>query len=137
MSLKTNWYQGCGCCDDSRSCEHLKKHVTDKYLTRFSTLLTFCYKKFMLLLQYLSDWFLHAVCLTEIPEEKHLILRDHLNQIYGPLATLSSLQHFGFFSGPQLPRQLPYKNWLGASGPNCHLTTKLGYLQKTKVAFKS
>ena len=67
--------------DDSRSCEHLKKHVTDKYLTRFSTLLTFCYKKFMLLLQYLSDWFLHAVCLTEIPEEKHLILRDHLNQI--------------------------------------------------------
>ena len=41
---------------------------------------------------------------------------------------MSYLQHFGFFSGPQLPRQLPYKNWLGASGPNCHLTTKLGHL---------
>ena len=38
--LENNWYQGCGCCDDSRSCEHLKKHVTDKYLTRFQPYLS-------------------------------------------------------------------------------------------------
>ena len=30
-SLKTKWYHSCGCCDDSRSCEQLKKQDTDKY----------------------------------------------------------------------------------------------------------
>ena len=32
--LKTIWYHSCGCCDDSRSCEQLKKHVTDKYFEK-------------------------------------------------------------------------------------------------------
>ena len=36
----------------------------------------------MLPLQYLSDWHLNSgLCLTEIPEEKHLKLSDYLNQI--------------------------------------------------------
>ena len=61
LSLKTKWYHSCGCCDDSRSCEQLKKRVTDKYLIRLWTLITFCYRKCMLLLQYLSDWCLHTV----------------------------------------------------------------------------
>ena len=34
LSLKTKWYHGYGCCDDSGSCEQLKKRVTDKYLVR-------------------------------------------------------------------------------------------------------
>ena len=33
----------------------------------------------MLLLQYLSDWCLYGVCLTEMSEEKHLKLSDYLN----------------------------------------------------------
>ena len=31
LTLKTKWYHNCGCCDDSGSCEQLKKRVTDKY----------------------------------------------------------------------------------------------------------
>ena len=54
----------CGFSDDSWSCEQLKKHVTDKYFEkklRLWTLITFCYRKSMLQLQYLSDWYLHGV----------------------------------------------------------------------------
>ena len=38
---------------------------------------------------------------------------------------------------PQLQRQLPYKSWLGALGPDCDLTPKIGHLQKTEIAFKA
>ena len=30
LTLKTKCYQSCGCCDNSRSCEQLKKRVADK-----------------------------------------------------------------------------------------------------------
>ena len=30
LSLKTKWYHSYGCCNDSRSCEQLKKRVRDK-----------------------------------------------------------------------------------------------------------
>ena len=30
LTLKTKWYHSCGCCNDSRSCEQLKKRGTDK-----------------------------------------------------------------------------------------------------------
>ena len=40
------------------------------------------------------------LCLTEIPEEKHLRLGDYLNQIYGLLGALSALQHFSFPRNP-------------------------------------
>ena len=33
-SLKTKRYHSCGCCDDSRSCEQLKKGVTDTYFEK-------------------------------------------------------------------------------------------------------
>ena len=33
-TMKTKWYQSCGCCDDSRSCEQVKKPVTDKYFEK-------------------------------------------------------------------------------------------------------
>ena len=36
------------------------------------------------------------------------------------------------FSGSQLQRQLAYKTWLGTSGPDCHLTSKIGLLQKNQ-----
>ena len=48
----------------------------------------------MLPLQYLSDWYPHGICLSEISEKKHLKLRDYLNQIQGPLAALNALQRF-------------------------------------------
>ena len=64
------------------------------------TLITFCYRKCMLPLQYLSAWCLHGICLTDIPEEKCLKLSDHLIQIWSPLANLSALQRFGFFWTP-------------------------------------
>ena len=56
LILKTKWYQSCGCCDDSRSCEQLKKRVTDKYFEKRVS-----YSKCMLPLQYLSDWCLHGL----------------------------------------------------------------------------
>ena len=34
LTFKTKWYHSCGCCDDSWSCEQLKKHVTDKYFEK-------------------------------------------------------------------------------------------------------
>ena len=38
---------------------------------------------------------------------------------------------------PQLERQLPYKSWLSALGPDCDLAPKIGHLQKTGIAFKA
>ena len=35
--------------------------------------------------------------------------------------------------GPLLQRQLAYKSWLSAPGPDCSLTSKIGHLQKTKL----
>ena len=35
---KTKWYHGRDCCDDYRSCEQLKKRVTDKYFQKKLTL---------------------------------------------------------------------------------------------------
>ena len=34
LTLETIWYHSCSCYDDSRSCEQLKKHVTDKYFEK-------------------------------------------------------------------------------------------------------
>ena len=34
LTLKTKWYNSCGYCDNSRSCEQLKRHVTDKYFEK-------------------------------------------------------------------------------------------------------
>ena len=36
LTLKARWCHSCGCRDDSRSCEQLKKHVTDKYFEKKS-----------------------------------------------------------------------------------------------------
>ena len=38
---------------------------------------------------------------------------------------------------PQLQRQLPYKSWLGALGPDCDLTPKIGHLQKNGNCIQS
>ena len=34
LTLKTKWYNSCGCCDDSQSREQLNKNVTDKYFEK-------------------------------------------------------------------------------------------------------
>ena len=41
----------------------------------------------------LATWHIYF---TEILEEKHLRFIDYLNQIYGSLAALKTLQHFQF-----------------------------------------
>ena len=68
------------------------------------------------------EWLMSAWCiyLAKILTEKHLNLSNYLNEI-----------------GPQLQRQPAYKSLLDALGPNCHLTPKIGHLQKTEVALKS
>ena len=61
-------YHSYGCCDDSWSCDQLNKWVTDKYFekkVRLWTLITFHYRKCMLLLQFLSDWCLHGIYLWQ------------------------------------------------------------------------
>ena len=34
LTLKTKWYHSCGCCDNSQSCEQLRKRVNDKYFEK-------------------------------------------------------------------------------------------------------
>ena len=63
LTLKTKWYHSCGCSDDSQSCEKLKmcyRYVFWKKV-RLWTLITFCYRKCMLPLQYFNDWCLNGV----------------------------------------------------------------------------
>ena len=81
----------------------------------------------------ITEWLVSTwrMCLTEIPEEKHLRLSNYLNKFNVlPLANLSALQCLTS-PGPQLQRQLAHKSWLGASGRDCHLTPKIGHLRKT------
>ena len=64
LTLKIKWCHSHGYCDDSQSCEQLKKHVTDKYFerkVRLWTLNTFRYRKPMLALQHLSNWRLYGI----------------------------------------------------------------------------
>ena len=62
----------------------------------------------------MSAW---CIYLAKFLTEKHLNLSNYLNQI-----------------GPQLQRQPAYKSLLDAL--NCHLTPKMGHLQKMEVALK-
>ena len=34
LTLETIWYHSCSCYDDSRSCEQIQIHVTDKYFEK-------------------------------------------------------------------------------------------------------
>ena len=85
LTLKTKWYQTQDCSDNSRCCEQLKKHVTDKYsekkvktLNPYHLPLQEMYVTITILERLVSTW---CICLTKIPEEKHLKLSDSLTQI--------------------------------------------------------
>ena len=128
-TLKTKCYHSCGCCDDSQSREQLKKHVTDKYFekkrVRSWAMITFCYRKCMLLLQYLSDWCLNGICFTEIPGGKTCQIEWLFE---------SHLRSFGCFECPAALRLFLDPSckgnfWVGASGPDYHLVPKMGHLQ--------
>ena len=74
----------CGCCNDSRSYEQLKKRVTDKYfekkvksLNPHHVPLQKMYVTITILEWLASTW---CIYLTEIPKENHLKLSDYLNQ---------------------------------------------------------
>ena len=71
---KTIWYYSRGCCDDSWSCEQRKKYFLKKDFNHAPG--NICY--------HCNTWVMFSswrICLTEIPEEKHLKLSDSLNQI--------------------------------------------------------
>ena len=34
VDLENNWYHSCGCSDDSRNCEQMKKRITDKWFEK-------------------------------------------------------------------------------------------------------
>ena len=75
LILKAKWYHNSDCCHDSLSCKQLQKRVTDTYFERkvgLSNLITFCYSKFMLPLQYLSDWCLHGVYVWQKFQRKNI-----------------------------------------------------------------
>ena len=138
MIWKRKWYHGRDCCDDSGSCEQLKKRVADKYFEKnldfeaYHLQLQEIHVTITILEWLVSTWHIY---LTKIPEEKNLKLSD-LNQIYCLLATLSVPQHIGFFWIPAAKAPY-YKSWLGTSDPDCHLMPKIGHFQKTEVGFKS
>ena len=67
----------CGCHDDSRNCEKLKKHFTDKHFEKKSDF-EFESPSVKGKVYGISTW---HICLIEIPKEKHLRLSDYLNQI--------------------------------------------------------
>ena len=116
-----------------------KKWVIDKCFekkNRLWTLVTFCYSKCMLPLQYLSDWCLHGVYFWQKIQRENisnwviiLIKFNALRVLWVLHSTLAS-------SGPQLQRQFAYRCCLGASSPDCHLTLKTGHLQKREVPSK-
>ena len=87
-------FHSCGCCDDYRTCEQLKKRVQTNVLwkkVRLWTRITFRYMKCILPLQYLSDWCLHGVhAWQKFQGEKNS------DWVIATLATLSVLQSFGF-----------------------------------------
>ena len=67
----------CGCRDDSRNCEQLKKHFTDEHFEKKSDF-EFESPSVKGKVYGISTW---HICLIEIPKEKHLRLSDYLNQI--------------------------------------------------------
>ena len=139
LTLKTKCYSSCGWCDDSQSCEQLKKYVTGKYFEKKTLnpnllLLQEIHAAITILAWLVSTWY---ICLTEILEQKHLKLSDHLNQIWGPLATLSALQSFGFFWFP--PAKATHLQELaGCFRPRQSSDAQnRAFAKKAEIAFKS
>ena len=75
----------------------------------------------------MSTW---HICLTEIPEKKHLKLIDYLNQIEGPVVTLSALQQFGFFWIPAA-KVTHLQELAGCFRPRLSLDAQNGAFAKT------
>ena len=136
LTLKTKWYNSCGYCDNSRSCEQLKRHVTDKYFEKklgFEPESPVTGK-----VGYHYNSWVTGVCMACI---FYWNSGGETSQI--EWLSESNLKSFGCFMCSTAfwvllnQRQLTYKNWFGTSGPDCHLTPKIGHLQKMGVAFKS
>ena len=144
MTLKSNWYHSCGCCEDSWSCGKLKRHVTEKYFekkVRLWTLITFHYPSITGSACYYYNTWVTGVNMEYMLDRNYGGKTSQIEWLFQ-----SNLRSFGYFKtsselwgffGPQLQRQLVYKSWLGASAPDCHLTPKIVHLQKTEEAFKS
>ena len=132
LTLKTKWYHSCSCSDDSQVVNNWRSVLLINILKKSQTLNS---NQLPLQEMYVTitilEWVVSSrhICFTEIVEEKQLKLSEYLNQIWGPLATLSVPHRFGFF---WIPAAM-FKSWLYVSGPECHLTSKIRYLQNSKL----
>ena len=137
LTLKTKWYHSCSCSDDSQVVNNWRSVILINILKKSQTLnsnhlpLQEMYVTITIL-----EWVVSSrhICFTEIVEEKHLKLSKYLNQIWGPLTTLLLVFYIALVSfGRQLQCQLAYKSWLCVSDPDCRLTSKIRYLQNSKL----
>ena len=99
-TLKTKWYHSCSCSDDSQVVNNWRSVLLINILKKSQTLNS---NQLPLQEMYVTitilEWVVSSrhICFTEIVEEKQLKLSEYLNQIWGPLATLSVPHCFGFF----------------------------------------
>ena len=112
----------------------LQVNILKKRLWTLIFLLQEIHAAITILAWLVSTWY---ICLTEILEQKHLKLSDHLNQIWGPLATLSALQSFGFFWFP--PAKATHLQELaGCFRPRQSSDAQnRAFAKKAEIAFKS
>ena len=136
LTVKTKCYQSCGCCDNSRSCEQLKKLVADKYFEKKldfepkspSVTRNVCY--------HYNSWVtaVQRTCLFHINSGRKISQTKWLFE-----SNLRSFGHFKCSTVLGLPLNPSYiGNLLIRVGwAHHHLTLKIGHFQLTEVAFKS
>ena len=124
---KQKYNHSCSCCDDSRSCEQLKKCIIDKSFEKKVRLWTLIISKNC---YHYNSWVIGvymAYMFDRNSGEKHFKLSVYLKK-FKVLWLLKLLYSALTSAGPQLQKQLVYKSWLGTSDRGCHLTPKIGYL---------
>ena len=139
LTLKTKCYQSCGCRDNFRSCEQLKKRVADKYFEKkldfqpksSSVTGKVCYHYNSWVTGVYRTWVFHMNSGEKIPQTKWLFESNLRSFGHSKRSTVLGLPP----NPSYIIRQLACKSWLGASGQDYHVTLKIGHLQRTKVAF--
>ena len=77
LASKTKCYHNCGCCDDYRTFEQLRRMLQINILNPNRLLLQEMYVTIKILKWLVSTW---PICLTETPQKKHIKQSDYLNQ---------------------------------------------------------
>ena len=69
-------------------------------------------------------------------EGKTSQIEYYFNQVQGPMATLSTLQRFGFFLTPAV-KAICLQELTGCFRPRLSPNAKIGHLPKAEAAFRS